>query len=254
MQATPFFHRDGERFLPSEYAPGYWSPNLLSGRVVVGLLGAELERRHGAADWQPARLTVDMLRQPGLEPLEVTTRVVRDGKRLRLAEADFVSGGEPLARASCQFLRRTANTPGDYWSPPAWDAPPPAEVPATPEARQRWERRPIPETADAPGRKRIWLREVRELIGGVPLTPFARVALAADFTNPLTNSGSGGLGYINSDVTLYLHRLPAGEFIGLETVDHAAAAGVAVGQARVHDEAGPIGAAVVAGVAQSRRA
>ena len=54
------------------------------------------------------------------------------------------------------------------------------------------------------------MSEVRDLVEGMPLTPFVRVAVAADFASPWANAGEQGLGYINSDVTLYLHR-PAGE-------------------------------------------
>ena len=38
--------------------------------------------------------------------------------------------------------------------------------------------------------------------------------MAADFTNPLANSGDQGLEFVNADYTLYLHRLPVGEWIG----------------------------------------
>jgi hypothetical protein len=53
----------------------------------------------------------------------------------------------------------------------------------------------------------IWSK-VRDLVEGAPLTPFVRVAVAADFASPFANAGDQGLGSINSDVTLYLHRLP----------------------------------------------
>ncbi len=61
------------------------------------------------------------------------------------------------------------------------------------------------------------MSEVRDLVEGTPLTPFVRVAVAADFASPFANAGDHGLGYINSDVTLYLHRLPATPWIGLRS-------------------------------------
>jgi acyl-CoA thioesterase len=96
----------------------------------------------------------------------------------------------------------------------------------------------------------VWLREERELVAGVPLTPFMRAAIAADLANPFANSGDRGLGYINSDVTLYLHRLPAGEWIGMEVVNHHATDGVAIGQVVLYDRAGAIGTSSVCGPAQ----
>jgi acyl-CoA thioesterase len=98
------------------------------------------------------------------------------------------------------------------------------------------------------------MREVRPLIAGRELTPFQRVAVAADFASPLANSGSSGLSYINVDITLYLHRYPAGEWVGFESTDHGASDGIAMGQCRLYDERGPIGAALVAAIAQRRRA
>ena len=77
-----------------------------------------------------------------------------------------------------------------------------------------------------------------------------RVSLAADFSSPFANSSTEGLGYINSDVTVYLHRLPATEWIGFEVADHHATDGVAIGECWLYDEQGPIGQASCAALAQ----
>ena len=95
-------------------------------------------------------------------------------------------------------------------------------------------------------------REVRDLVEGTALTPFVRVALAADFASPFANAGDAGLEFINSDVTVYLHREPATEWIGYEVVNHGATDGVAIGECFLYDEAGPIGAASCAALAQRR--
>ena len=253
-QELPFFVRDGDRYLPTAASRGFWSPQSLNGRVIVGLLGYELERLYGEPGWQPARLTVDMFRLPDHSPVEFVTRVIRDGRRLRLMEADFISGGVPMGRASCQFLKRTDPPPGEFWRPEPWDAPPPLSVPLPEDAERRaWDLRPFNSRLDTIGPRRAWLRELRELVGGVPLTPFTRVAVAADLASPFANRGSQGVGYINSDVTVYLHRLPATEWIGFELANHQATEGVATGTCWLHDEQGPIGSASVAAVAQTRR-
>jgi hypothetical protein len=83
--------------------------------------------------------------------------------------------------------------------------------------------------------------EVRELGGGAPLTPFMRAAVAADYSHPCVNGGDSGLGDINSDLTLYLHRDLEGEWIGLLAVKHHATAGVAIDEFWLHDQGGPIG-------------
>ena len=96
------------------------------------------------------------------------------------------------------------------------------------------------------------MSEVRDLVDGAPLTPFVRVAVAADFASPFANAGDQGLGYINSDVTLYLHRLPVKEWIGFEVVNHQASDGIAIGECFLYDENGAIGTSTVAALAQRK--
>jgi len=257
MSNEPFFTRDGGHFVPTPASRGPWDPKSLHGRVVVGLLGREIERQVTDPDFIPARLTVDMYRLPDLSPVEVKTHIVRDGGRIKVIDAEFFSAGTSMARATCQLLRRTQNPEGDIWSPPNWDAPKPADIPE-PEDRRggmggMWTTRPIAGGfGQAGARREMWMSEVRELIGGEPLTPFSRVALAADFASPFANSGGKGLGYINSDVTLYLHRLPLTEWIGFQVVNHQATAGVAIGECWLYDEQGPIGSSSVTALAQKR--
>ena len=257
MTNQPFFTRDGDAFIPTQAANGPWDPKSLHGRVVIGLLAVVIEQRHGASDFVPARLTVDMFRLPNIGiPVEIGTRLVRDGLRIRVVEADFVSGGAGMARASCQLLRKTQAPEGTIWSPPNWDAPAPSDiaVPADPRLGMngKWAVRPIVGAMGTIGPRRQWMSEVRDLIEGSPWTPFSRVAVAADFASPFANAGDRGLSYINSDVTLYLHRLPVAEWIGFEVVNHQAREGIAIGECWLYDEQGAIGTSTVATQAQRK--
>ena len=257
MTNQPFFTKDGDAFIPTQVANGPWNPNSMHGRVVIGLLAHVIEQRHGSDDFVPARLTVDMFRLPNIQtPVEVTTRLVRDGNRIRVVEAEFLSGGTSMARASCQLLRKTENAPGNVWSPPNWDAPRPADIPAPTDPRLgmngKWTTRPIVGAMGSLGPRRLWMSEVRELVEGVPMSPFVQVATGADFASPFANAGDQGLGYINSDVTLYLHRLPVTRWIGFEVVNHHASDGIAIGECWLYDEQGPIGTSTVAALAQRK--
>jgi len=258
MDNEPFFTIQGTHYVPTPSARGPWNPNSLHGRVIAGLLGAEIERLHGSADFMPARLTVDMYRLPDLSPVEVTTTVVRAGNRIKVIDAEFISGGVSAGRATCQLLKRTENPSGNVWKPPVWDAPAPLDIPppdpATTPMGRMWETRRISGEFGAVGQRRMWLREVRELVEGRPLTPFVRVAGSADFVSPAANIGDAGLEFINSDVTLYLHREPAGEWVGYEVINHGATDGVAIGECFLYDEQGPIGSASCAALAQRRMA
>lgn len=253
MSNMPFFIRDGASYQPTRAAVGPWDSSSLHGRVVIGLLGAVIEQRHGSPEYMPARLTVDMYRLPDLSPVEVTTRAIRDGYRIKVIEAEFFSGGVSMARGTCQLLRRGTPPEGKVWSPPNWKVPTPDAITIN-DARatlgDMWRIRPITGVFGGDGPRQLWMAETRELIGGEPLTPFMRVAVAADFASPYANSGEGRLNYINTDVTLYLHRLPTTEWIGFEVVNHHATDGVAIGECWIYDEQGAIGTATVAALAR----
>ena len=257
MSNPPFFTIEGDHYVPTTAGRGPWNPNSLHGRVIIGLLGHEIERLHGGPDYVPARLTVDMYRLPDLSPVEVVTRAVRDGYRIKVIDAEFISGGISAGRATCQLLRKTERPEGQVWTPPDWVVPKPADLPP-PEPRNSimggmWATRHISGGFMTADRRRIWMSEVRELVGGRPLTPFSRVAVAADFASPASHAGDQGLKYINTDVTIYLHREPAGEWVGFDVTDHGDTAGVAVGETRLYDEQGPIGFASCAALAQTRK-
>jgi hypothetical protein len=255
MTEEAYFIRDGELFVPQPPCAGPWDPKSLNGRVVVALCCFQIEQSFALAEYMPARLTVDMYRLPGFSPIEVKTRVVRDGTRIKVIDAELISEGVSYARATSQWLKRGDNAPGNVWSPPDWQVPAPEALqpPARTEGRQSaFLMRLITSGIGTFAQKRVWLGESRELVAGTKLTPFMRVALAADLANPFANSGDAGLGYINSDVTLYLHRLPSSEWIGMEVVNHHATDGVAIGQVVLYDEHGAIGTSSVCGPAQRR--
>ena len=227
---------------------------MLHGRVIAGLLAFELEQQHGDVDMIPTRLTVDMYRAPDFSPVTIKTTVARAGHRIKVIDAEFISNGASMARASCMFLRRTVNSPGNVWSPPSWNVPPPdqlTEQATFPDGKgPSWRVRNISGGWGECAQRRVWLSEMRELVDGFPLSPFTRTGLASDFASPCSNIGDAALGYINTDVTVYLHRLPRGEWIGMETINHHATDGVAVGECFVYDIEGPIGSASVGALAQ----
>ena len=257
MSNEPFFTRDGALFQPTPMSRGPWSPTSLHGRVMAGLLAQQIEQQCGEPDMLPVRFTIDMYRLPDLSAAEVTVTPIREGRRIKVIDAEYIVAGVSMARATCQFLRQTENPEGKVWSPPNWDAPKPADI--TPPENHRngmggmWATLPISGGwGEFSAQKRLWMSEVRDCIDGEPLTPFVRVALAADFASPFANSGDQGLSWINSDITVYLHRLPATRWIGFEVKNHGETRGVAIGECWLYDEEGPIGTSSVAALAQKR--
>lgn len=253
-----FFRREAEQFVPADIARGPWDRESLHGRVLAGLIAHSVEREYGDDEFQYARLTVDMFRLAPFAPLTVSTRVVRQGGRIRVIEGTIAAAGVDVARGSVVMLRRTDEPEGHVWSPPPWQVPPPEQlsppqIEGEPRLPPMWETRNIDGAMGSVEQKRAWIRELRPLVDAEPLTPFTRVAVACDFANPFANSGDHGLNHVNADVSLYLHRLPVDEWIGFEVTSHHSAEGVAVGECALYDTTGAIGRSLVCAVAQRRR-
>src|SRR5260370_9292780 len=168
MKNEALFTTDRDSYIPTTAANGPWDAKWLHGRVLIGLLAFVIEQRHGADDFVPARLTVDMFRLPNLSPIEVKTKLVRDGLRIKLVEADFFSGGVAMARASCQLLRKTQNAPGRVWSPPNWEVPAPADIVVPEDPRlgmhRKWTTPPILGPMGRLRPRRLCMTEVRALL------------------------------------------------------------------------------------------
>jgi len=252
---------DGLTPVPEARSP--WSPDMLHGRLLAGLAARAVEQHPDVdPDLRLARLTVDMYRFPPMTAHQVTARVVRQGRRVGALDVSITAGGDgrmgkvEVARASALLLRPGPPPATSAWRAPEWEVRRPDELPALPAADGsepapgEWEIRLInPGGLWSDERKQVWSRDNRPLVAGEPLTPLVRAALAADLPNPLAHSGAEGLSFINADLTLFLSRPPASDWIGLEVAGHVAAEGLAIGSCTLYDLDGPIGWSSVCAVA-----
>jgi hypothetical protein len=257
--AEPFFTADGDQLVPGEHAGSPWAPDMMHGRLFGGLLARALEREQAEPDFHFTRLTVDLFRNTKLVPVRVETQRVRDGRRIRVADATVYAGDAPVARASAVLLRRGEQPTETAPPTPAWDVPTPEEIGPPRYQSSNW---PPPFdvwlldgdgklTGDwrSGGRRRAWLRDTHDLVAGESPSPFVRVGLAGDFASPLANFGPHGLlEFINADYTLTLSRLPLSEAIGMEATGHVSEDGIAVANCTFHDTSGPIGYCTVTAV------
>lgn len=252
---TPYFRRDGSRYVPTEIARGGWGPSL-SGHVVGGLLAWAAERAADDPELHPARLTVDLPVPTPLEAVEVHTRVHHDRRRLRMVEVVLTQRDVPVARGTALFLRRGTQPAGEVWSQPIQMPPLPTDDdhPSLFVRTYGWGagvQNPDPEWPDGPGPKYTWLEETRPLIDDQPLSAFTRAAMAGDVTAAIANWGSHALEFINVDYTLTLSRMPQGPHVGLASLTHYSNDGVATGSAVLIDPEGPVGNCVSVSIAHS---
>ncbi len=253
---------------PTEQARGPWDPRALHGGAPAALFAAAFERAEPGSELRIARLGFEFLRPIPLGPLQLTTRIVRPGRRVQelageLTATDPRSGAQQLVcRASALRVQPIGAAVADAAIAAAADLAAGAgerPLPA-PEAgtavrfslndsqessfaatamEMRWLDDPR-----ARGPARVWMRLRHELLAGEQLTPLARLAATADFGN--------GVGaalpferflFINADLSIHLHRQPRGEWIGLDARTLLDSGGTGLAESVLHDIDGPVGRA-----------
>ncbi|MGY2701021.1 MULTISPECIES: acyl-CoA thioesterase domain-containing protein [unclassified Nocardioides] len=257
-----FFTRAGADLVPTPLACSMWSDDQMHGVAVSGALARAAEEGlagAGRTDLRPARWSVDLFRQARMQPCAFTTEVVREGSRICLVDVTMSQGGERVARASATFLKPSASTDGEVWEPAGRPSPPPLDV-APPSDEPRvpfllsggtWSQDFTQhQNAD---RKAYWTSAI-PVVPDEPLTGFQTAAAAADSASMVTNWGTRGVEYINTDIALTLARQPAGLEIGLLATDRVEHDGIASGTCAMFDRSGPLGTVTVAALANSRRA
>jgi hypothetical protein len=260
--AFGFFTADRDRLVPEPVACSRWSDNQMHGVAISGALARATEQAvaaRGRADLRPARYTVDLFKPAAMAACTTATEVVREGPRLCLVDTLLLQDGTPVARSSTVFLRPGETPSGAVWDPGTEVAPPPLELaPVSDEPR-------VPVFgSDEVGwtgsfaehqngsRKYTWQTAV-PVVAGEEATPFQAVASIADAASMVTNWGSNGVEFINTDISLTLSRLPVSLEVGMVALDRSEHDGIASGTALVHDRKGVIGAAMVASLANARR-
>src|SRR5881296_2658646 len=256
MSEALFVPEDG-RFLPTELCRGPWSPDAQHGGPPAALLARAVERFGGGDEMQVARLTVELLRPVPLAPLALAASFARPGRKVQLVQAALRAGDAEVARALALRIRRLPLAlPSDVAAGPA---PPPgpehgaADLPPWGEAggapayhRDAVEHRFVAGGFDRPGPATDWIRLRVPLVAGEPTSPLCRVAGLADFGNGVSwvLSRLEGYTFINPDLTIYLHRMPAGEWVCLEAATWPSRDGIGFCESRLWDERGLIGRAL----------
>lgn len=250
------FLREGDRFVPTELARGPWSPDAQHGGAPAGLLAHLVEQAEGGAEMFVSRLTIELLRPVPIAPLTPRARLIRPGRKVQLVEASLLHGDSEVARCTALRIRRSEMPlPSDLPRIPSPPAPEGGLASMPPWAASVGyrafhsagvEHRFVAGSFDRPGAATDWIRLRVSLIGGEPISPLSRVAAAADFGNGVSwiLNRTDGYSFINPDLTVYVHRLPAGEWVCLDAATYVSAHGIGLAESQLFDEQGPIGRSV----------
>jgi hypothetical protein len=243
------FRREGEAFVPTGHARGPWDPGQLHGGA-PGALIAEAVQEEG---YLVARLTLDFLGPVPLAPLTVSARTTKPGRSLQMAEAELSVDGQAVVRAHAVRLRR-----GHVELPELPAAGPPPAAPRT----GRLDPFPIQDGHDEGfhltgmeirfvggtdfglGPAHAWFRLARPLIDDEPASPLARAVAAADFGNGVSRVVDfDRYLFVNTDLTVHLHREPEGEWVLLDARTLLEPHGAGLARSILSDERGQLGLA-----------
>ena len=270
-----FYIATEDGFEPTELTRGPWDPDSQHMGPPAALLGRALENLNtpatsspsapgvpggDSAGWQVGRVTYEVLRPVPIALLTLTAEVERPGRRVQMVSASLADSDGVVVRArGWRIARSEVGIPAGLAS----------EEPGGPAGR--WTQPPPPEQAEEgdffdtghdvgyhtgveyrfvegrflePGPGTVWMRMRVPLVAGEEPTPLQRVLVCADTGNGI----SGTLDYrrylfINVDLTVHLHRMPAGEWVCLDAITIPEPTGIGLADTQLADERGPIGRA-----------
>ncbi|NUP66535.1 MAG: thioesterase family protein [Nonomuraea sp.] len=237
------------RYLASEHTQGPWDPATQHMGPVTALIAHELAQTAPRPGLALSRLAVDVFAPVPVAELEVSTDVIRDGKRVQCLSASVRSGGREYARATAWRIRE-ADTP-------ATPVPgPPAPVPPhSPGHAGSWlgsgfgygralDWRFVAGGPMEIGPATVWGRLTVPLVAGEETTPLERLAAFADSGNGVSFAVDFATHvFVNVDLTISLFREPQGEWICMDASTVIGPSGRGLTRSTLYDEIGEVGAA-----------
>mgnify|MGYP002622085741 FL=1 len=252
MLGVSFYRRIAEdRFEATPYTRGPWDAASQHAGPPAALLGRAVERQGGRDDQRVARLTFDIVRPVPVGRLTVATRVVRAGRSVAVVESELVPDGEPTAmRVTAMLIRTEAEVAPAvaYGGPPEFPEGAGEEpffpVPYDVGYHTAMEYRFAAGSFLTPGPATCWMRMRVPLVEGEEPSPLTRVLVAADSGNGVSSVLDWRRHlFINPDLTVHLHRYPAGEWVCLDARTSIDPDGIGLTETALYDRTGAIGRA-----------
>jgi hypothetical protein len=264
------FEAKGDKWLPTDYARGPWSPEALHGGPPAALIAREVERTVTDPDLQVGRFTVELLRPIPVVPLEVRAEIVRPGHKIKVVEVQLFAEGTQVAWARVVLIRTMAQ------ADPAIEALARGPVPgsgngAPPLFREGHHSTPVVQgytgfhnagaelrfvggEFDRRGPAQVWIRLAVPVVEDEVPSPLQRTVAAADFGNGVSSVLSfDGFSFINPDLSVYINRPAVGEWICLDAHTEMGTPGVGLAHSKLWDSEGAIGYSLQSLLVEVRR-
>ena len=226
-------------------AQGAWNEHEQHMAPATGIICAELDRFSPRNDMRIGRISLDIL---GLIPageFSITTKVIRPGKTIELIESEMKAQGKSciVARTWRMMTQNSheikgledahGNAPEHA---PVWEGIRqwPGGYIQSIEARSHQRRA---------GKGIVWLRTPHDMVEGEPTSDFVRLMGMVDTANGIVprQETPFSWGFPNLDLQIHMHRLPQGQWLGLETMQQYGDDGIGLTSSVLHDLSGPFG-------------
>ena len=263
-------------WMPTELTRGPWEQNALHGGPVAALLAKAIEEcpediasadttikdlsneQSAIERMSVVRMTIELLRPVPLAPLAVSSRLARPGRRVQLVEASLSTEEQLVARATALRLRTTTvllPEESRLHVSAAMGAPPPGPEVGFPERMDLVDYRAFHNSGvdirfvrgafKERGPATVWIRLRQRVVPDQDPTPLQRVMAASDFGNGISALlGFDSHIFINPDLTVYLSRMPLGEWVCLDASTQVESSGIGLAQSALWDKNGMIGRAI----------
>ena len=237
---------------PNDVCRGPWDANHCHAGPPTALLARSVERL--LPEQRLVRLTVELTRPVPMAGFTIDAEITRSGRTVSTATARILDfDGKQIAVAHSSHL---AAQPSDISIPtiarersdPNEALPGPFPLSITRHGLVAFmdgvEIR-YPAGHDAtPGPTALWMRTVPIVEDESP-SPFQRICPLADCGNAISrNAEPDRFGFVNTDLTIHLHREPIGDLLGSHVSSDWNPDGIGMSDALLFDAHGPVGRAV----------
>ena len=229
------------------HAQGAWNTHEQHMAPATGVICAELDLFAERSDLRIGRISLDIL---GLIPageFQIETRIIRSGKTIELIESTMSAHGKKCiqARTWRMLTSDTSTVAGLEDFPIAqpqegtiWE-----EIKNWPGGYiQSLEARRLDRRA---GKGIVWLTNSNVMVEGQLNSDFVKLMGMVDTANGIVTRQNWPFDYSfpNLDLQIHLHRIPKGQWLGLETVQQFGEDGIGLTSSILHDVNGPFGRA-----------
>ncbi len=197
---------------------------------------------------QLARLTMEILGPVPVGPVRVEAAVARPGRAVELVEGTLSAGGRAVLRCRAWRIRTAQSAVPESLLAGVPTAPP------IPGDRTPWvspsgsgylssvEFVFVGGSFAEPGPAQVWTRLRVPLVEGEDPSPLQRLMAVADSGNGLSSVLPWqGWWFINTELSVHLHRVPTGEWIYVDAHSTVDPTGVGLAETELYDEKGRVG-------------